>query len=32
MLYELMPKWCGGCNYSTETHYNKFWSTWDGNW
>jgi len=28
LCYERMPKCCGGWDYSTETHYNTFWSTW----
>ncbi len=28
LCYELMPKCCGRWDYSTETHYNAFWSTW----
>jgi len=31
LCYELMPKCCGGWEYSTETHYNIFWSTWQSN-
>ncbi len=28
LCYELMPKCCGRWDYSTETHYNTFWSAW----